>query len=197
MSQYERDRTSEAAEYLLDRGLTPETINTFRLGVAANPAPEHRANIGKLSIPYLSAGGHPVSVRFRCIEEHDHRANGHGKYATVSGDPGRLFNVRAIPTAQYEIHLAEGEFDTIMLEQAGLPAVGIPGANNIKPHFYRLLAGFRRVWVWADPDDAGGEMARTITKRLKRAKTVPLKAGDVTETYLAHGAGGLHELINS
>src|SRR5690606_23570625 len=126
-------------------------------GVVADPVPGHSRFEGWISIPYLRHDGQPLSIRFRCIEDHDHREHGHGKYMSMPGEPARVFNTGAILRATDAIHVTEGEFDAMILESLGLPAIAIPGASGWKPHHPRMLHGFRRVWVWGDPDDPGAD----------------------------------------
>ena len=95
-----------------------------------------------------------------------------------------MFNVRALHQARDEIHVCEGEFDAMILTSLGLHAVAVPGANAWQPHYRRMLAGFSRVWVWGDPDDAGAEFTNRICRALRSAKGVRLRHGDVTDTYL-------------
>jgi DNA primase len=134
-------------------------------------------------------------MRFRCIEAHEHREHGHGKYMSIAGEPARVYNVRAIHQAGDDIHVCEGEFDAQVLTVVGLPAVAIPGANGWRNHHRRMLAGFSRVWVWGDPDDAGAAFTTKVCRSLRTGKGVRLRAGDVTDTYLAGGAQALHALI--
>ena len=58
-----------------------------------------------------------------------------------------------------------------------------------------MLAGFSRVWVWGDPDDAGAEFTARVCRALRSAKGVRLRHGDVTDTYLAGGTDALLALI--
>lgn len=194
---YQKARTSEAALYLMDRGLEPEVMDTFRVGSVVDPLPGHGRYRGRLSIPYLGLDGKALTIRFRCFEDHDHREKGHGKYESVIGDIPRIYNVGAIARAEDTIHVTEGEFDAMILEQCGLPAIAIPGAKMYRPHHRRLLAGFSRVWIWSDPDDAGAELLNKISAGLRQAKGVRLREGDVTETYLAGGESAIHELIET
>lgn len=197
VSGYQKAVTADVARYLHDRGITQETARTYRLGVVADPFPGHARFRDFLSIPYLGHDGRVLQVRFRCLQEHNHRDLGHGKYMTVADDPARIFNVGAIHRAADTIHVAEGELDALVLNQAGLPAVAVPGANNWKKHHRKMLAGFSRVFVWGDPDDAGAEMVNKITRSLRQAKGVRLREGDVTDTFLAHGADHLRELVSA
>jgi DNA primase len=105
---------------------------------------------------------------------------------SIPDDPTRVFNIGAIHRAGDEIHVTEGEFDAIILNAIGLPAVAIPGANGWRAHHRRMLAGFSRVWVWGDPDDAGAQFTQKVTRSLKQAKGVRLSA-DINDTYIANG----------
>lgn len=188
---YEGQLTQAAASYLHARGVgRPEAVIN-RLGVVADPHPGHSKYRGMLAVPYLDRYGKPLSIRFRCIEDHDHRALLHGKYNTVKDEPARMFNIRAIFQAGDELHVTEGEFDAVILNKIGLPAVALPGANNFKPRHRRMLAGFSRIWVWGDPDDAGAEFTNKICRSLRQAKGLRLRDGDVTDTYMKGGEQAL------
>jgi DNA primase len=176
------------------RGIGRDEALAFRLGIVADPAPGHEKYRGMLAIPYLGRDGQPLTVRFRCLSEHNHRDYFHGKYNTIKDDIPRMFNVGAVHQAGEEIHVTEGELDAIILNKIGLPAVAIPGANMWFGRHRRMLAGFNRVWTWADPDDAGAELTGKITRQLRSAKAVRLRA-DVTDTYMEHGAEHLLSLV--
>jgi len=186
---YQGAVTAPVAKYLHARGIGREEARTSRLGVVADPFPGHNMYRGMLAIPYLDRNGNPLTIRFRCLTEgctHDF----HGKYNTVKGDYPRMYGIGSIFEAQDEIHVTEGELDSIILCKLGLPAVAVPGAEMWFGRHRRMLAGFNRVWVWADPDDAGAELANKITRQLRSAKGVRLKA-DVTDTYIAGGADAI------
>lgn len=192
---YQSTLTRDAAKYLLARGITEDAANTFRLGVVLEPFPGHSKFQGFMSIPYLGHDGRVLTIRFRCIHSHEHREHGHGKYMSIPEDRPRMFNVRAIPQAEDEIHVTEGEFDAITLNMIGLPAVAIPGAQGWQRHHKYALEGFQRVWVWGDPDDAGAKFANAVTRALPRAKSVRLPGGDVNEIYNKGGRHAVLELI--
>lgn len=149
-----------------------------------------------LSIPYLDRNGQPLTVRFRCLEEHNHRDHGHGKYNTLPEDPPRLYGVDSIHAAGDEIHLTEGELDRAVLLKVGWDAVAAPGSEMWFGRHRRMLAGFSRVWVWGDPDDAGAKFAAKVCRSLRSAKALRLRDGDVTETYKAGGAQALYDLLD-
>lgn len=186
-----------AGRLLHARGIDRDTASRFRVGLVGDDAfPGHERHRGKLAIPYLDRKGQPLSMRFRCIAQHDCRDHGHGKYMGLVDEPTRMFNVRAVHEADDEIHVTEGEFDAMVLNRIGLPAVAVPGVQNWKSHHRRMLAGFSRVWVWGDPDDAGADFNRRLAQSLRQAKAVRLRAGDVTDTFKAGGASALLSLID-
>jgi DNA primase len=187
--KYEAGMTVEAARYLLDRGLTQETVRTRRLGVVVDPMPGHEAARGYIAIPF-TLKGQIVAIRFRNLGQEG------PKYLQPSGSRIGVYNVDAIHQAAHVLHITEGEFDAMILNQVGLPAIGFPGASTWRGHHGRMLAGFNRLWVWGDPDGAGAEFVQKVTNRLPRsAKGVKLSIGDVTETYLAGGAKFLYSLV--
>ncbi|MFI5861790.1 topoisomerase [Streptomyces sp. NPDC051546] len=193
---YQAALTADAARYLLGRGIGREQAATYRLGVVGDhPFPGHEKYRGMLAIPYLDRSNAPLAVRFRCLQEHDHRAFGHGKYNTIKDDPPRMYGVGSVHKADSVIEVTEGELDRIILEKLGLHAVAIPGASIWQGRHRRMLAGFNRVRVWGDPDDAGAEFTARICRALRSAKGMRLSAGDVTDTYVQQGAEALLSLI--
>lgn len=187
-------RSDEAVRFLVNRGLDRVAVSTNRLGVVPEDClPEHRRFIGWLAIPYLGLDGRPVQVRFRCLQNHEHV--GHGKYMTLEGDPARVYNVSSIVTADYDIHVTEGEIDALVLSMLGYPAVAIPGASGFQSHHRRMLAGFGRVFVWGDPDEAGAQFASRITRMMSQAISVRLSNGDINDTLLAEGEAAIHAAL--
>lgn len=57
-----------------------------------------------------------------------------GEYPKMRDDPGakfHLYNPLSLGPGEPEVWFAEGEFDTLCLVEAGLPAIGIHGIQNI------------------------------------------------------------------
>lgn len=194
VKSYEAGMTVEAAQYLLGRGLTQETVVTARLGVVGEDAPPaHQRYIGWLAIPYVVKGD-VVQVRFR---RPDWITAEGPKYGQPSGERLRLYGVDQIHEADDILHVTEGEFDSLILRQCGLNAVAFPGANSFQSHHGRVLAGFNRIWVWGDPDQAGAEFVQKITNRLPRsARGVRIRGGDVSDVYLHEGAAAIYNLVH-
>ena len=154
---------------------------------------------GMLAIPYLRRAGDGewsvVSMRFRCLEDHEH--HGHGKYNTEAGDKPRLYNTLALMRTDDVMHVCEGEFDAIMAQACGLPAVGLPGVQSWRPHFRDPFLGYERVNILADGDDPGRMFARNLGQQLPNARIIPMPDGmDVTSFVNAFGPDALKEKIS-
>ena len=193
---------SPGEEYLGKRGLVwpsiKDKMSRFTLGYVKDPLPGHEMFKGFLAIPYLRwSHDHPwavVSIRFRCIDDHDHK--GHGKYMTVAGDRPRLFNTLALLRDSPQIAVTEGEVDAITAQVCGVPAVGVPGAQAWQPHFKEPFLGYQSVYVLADGDEAGMVFANTVAASLPNAKIIPMPPGeDVNSLVASKGKEALLERI--
>lgn len=143
----------QAADFLSARLLDREAATGSLLGVVFDPLPGHERFAGRLSIPYVTPAG-VVAIRFRCLQDHDCRVEGHGKYDSPAGIPTRLYNVAALHTKGSRVGCAEGELDSLVATHVvGLPSVGVPGIKNWKPHFSRCFADYEEVLVFADSDE--------------------------------------------
>jgi DNA primase len=122
--------------------------------------------------------------------EHDCKAEKCPKYTNPQGQELSIYNVLALDSDSETLHITEGELDAIVLQTiiAG-PVVAIPGASTWKKHFPFHLAGFTRVLVWADGDDAGSKMAQRIAEHCPQSEVFPMPPGeDVNSMFLREGA---------
>jgi DNA primase len=182
-------RGSPADEYLTTkRGLSADSKTYFRLGFVADPLPGHEKYRGCLAIPYVTRAG-IVSMRFRRV------GDGVGpKYLSEPGEESRLYHPEGFFRHERFICLCEGELDTITAVQAGLPAVGVPGAQSWAKFFYRAFDGYDAVFILADQDDkgAGMEFADKAAGQIKSARIIPMahqgQGYDVNSLVIAHGA---------
>ncbi|QFG12559.1 DNA primase [Mycobacterium phage Toaka] len=182
---------SPAEEYLASRGVEAPQ---FGLGFVAEPLPGHEMYRGMLAIPYLRWSPWRewscASIRFR-------RLHGEGpKYLTVANDKPRLFNTHALTRYSRDMAITEGEIDAITAEIAGVPTVGLPGAQSWKPYFRELFLGYRNVNILADGDEPGLEFARQVAKTLPNARIIPMPDGeDVNSLVHKQGKQALLERI--
>lgn len=184
---------SPAAEYLASRGIPVAT--PFGLGFVAETLPGHEMYRGCLAIPYMRwsqwRGWSVATIRFRRLDD------GKPKYMTMPGDKPRLYNTPALTRYSKDIAITEGEIDAITAELAGVPTVGVPGAQMWKPHFRELFLGYRNVNILADGDEAGMEFAKSVAKTLPNARIIPMPPdSDVNDLVLREGKEALLSRIN-
>lgn len=187
-AQYERD-LYRAAHYLAGRGLTEATARSFRLGVVVDPLPGDEHFTGRLSIPYLTRSG-VVAVRYRCLAQHDCNAVDCAKYLGYEGASTHLFNVSAFFQEGDTVIVTEGEMDAVILTQCSLPAVGVPGSHNWKPHYSRIFEDYAHILVFADGDDAGKKFGKKVASAVPGARVIAMPDGmDVNDVYLHEDYG--------
>lgn len=184
---------TDLLDYLIDaRGLHPETISQFQLGAVVNPDGLDDQALGKIAIPYLTRNG-VIALRFR------RGPDGEGpKYWQPPKSNISMFNVNELVKHQRWIVVCEGEIDCITAVQAGIPAVGIPGASAWKAHYRTLFEGYERVIILADNDDkgAGEEFAKKVAEEVPAPAIIKLPEGeDVNSFYVKHGAKELRALL--
>jgi DNA primase len=180
----------KAAGYLATRGLSVDEAKRFHLGVVENPLPGHEGYKGKLVIPYITPSG-VVDLRFRSINGED------PKYIGLPGAKTTMFNAQAVLNAQQYICVTEGEIDAITVSvKTSHPAVGIPGANNWKPYYTKILDDFDTVIVLADGDNPGLEFGKKVSRELGNVNIVQMPEGhDVNSIVLQEGVQFLDEKI--
>ena len=67
--------------------------------------------------------------------------------------------------------ICEGETDCWTLWNAGYPALGLPGASNVKCLQLAHVAGFERLIIVSEPDAAGAKFPAVIADhRPRRAR---------------------------
>lgn len=186
------DRYHEALDektlsYLAARGIDQDAAAGYRLGLVTDPDPAHQQYEGRLSIPFITPTG-VVYMRFRCLEDHHCGDHDHGKYQGVSGETTHLYNVISLHIAEGTVAVTEGELDALISSEAGMPAVGVPGATNWKPFYYRLFDDYDRVIIVGDGDKAGREFVASLARNLPNSIRRPMPEGyDVNSYVLEHG----------
>ena len=178
----------EIVPYLQSRGITEQTATMFRLGFVREPEMGHEPYVGKLAIPYLTPTG-VIDIRFRSLN-----SDGGPKYMSRPGATTHIYNINALGNDSDVLAICEGELDTVVATQAGFSAVGLPGANNWKSFYNRVLADWSKVVLLCDGDNAGREMAKHLSRELDNVFPVFMPEGqDVNDVYLAEGADGLRK----
>lgn len=159
-----------------------------------DPAPGHEHAVGCLAIPYRTPTG-VVGIKFRRVDE------GTPKYIWPTGQKVGLFNVVDLHQRSSVIAICEGELDTLVMSAlVGVPAVGIAGVSQWKPHFPKMFEGFERIVIFADNDlkengsNPGMELAKRIKEDLDKAVVISLPDNrDVNAVYGEIGKDWLYE----
>lgn len=181
--------------YLEDRGIETSQREAFLLGLVSEPEPVHQDYEGRLSLPFITPTG-VVSIRYRCIENHDCKEAGHPKYLQGKGEGDHLYNVPAFRERHPAVAICEGEIDTITVDTHVLPAVGVPGATKWQKHWTRLLEGYERVFAVGDGDQAGRDFTARLVEMLPNAKAVVFPDGlDANAFFLQEGAEALEQFV--
>ena len=182
--------------YLMEeRRFSMATIDRFLLGAVVNPAVLDEDARGMLAIPYLTPNG-PVALRFR---RPPHKDTG-PKYWQNPGTDLTIFNTPAFFDSEETIAITEGEMDCMTLIEAGIPAVGIPGASAWKSHYELLFEGYAEVLICADNDDtgAGRKFAGKVAQKVPGPNVVLLPEGhDVNSYYAEFGREALREFLGA
>lgn len=179
---------ADIAPYLTARGITGRMAQRAMLGYVREPAIGHEGYVGRLSIPYVTAGG-VRTIRFRRLDEGDTP-----KYLSLPGQRPYLYNAGSLLTGGPVACVAEGELDALVLaEVLGLPAVGIPGSTIWQPWWGNCFNGYERVLVFCDGDSPGRDLGKRLATEVPAAVVLHMPDGmDVTDVLLSEGAEGIH-----
>ena len=192
----------EAEGWLEERGIDLDHARYEGLGVVRDQPSIHDGYRGRLAIPYITEYG-VVAMSFRCLRDHkckeaqigesDGKAIYCSKYKKIKGQETHLYGVRSFDEASDWIAITEGELDSLVLRQIGIPAIAIPGAENWKDHWSNVLEDMSRIYVFADADTAGKKMFDRVRDKVSLPVIrVKLPEGeDVNSTYVKYGAESL------
>lgn len=182
----------DAGAWLERRGISLEFAASVGLGVVKDPLPGHESARGYLAIPYLTDAG-PVNFNMRCIQDHNCKEiSYHSKYWRAKGSGVNLYGVQSAAQAADWIVVTEGEIDALTWQQIGVPAIGIPGAENWKEHWSNVFEDFSRVYLAEDGDGAGKDLWNAMTEHIDQSNTLVVRmkmpdGEDSNSMYLKSG----------
>ena len=195
--------TPALMKYLLDRGLSHETIQKARLGyfnsLDAVPTeadfsvglayPPHNWVLGEhIIIPYIR-DGYVITVRGRNMTGNEAK-----KYMSLAHSNPGLYHTGP-ENFENPVYVGEGEFDALMLRQYGYQSVGSPGASY--PMRDELLQ-YGRIYACFDGDAAGLQAVTKFKKELPEFYHVSLPDGmDVTDYINNFEADSFQSLVNN
>jgi len=90
-----------------------------------------------------------------------------------------------------QVVLVEGETDCWALWLAGIPALGVPGANTWRPEWVRHLQGVSTIYVWHEPDAGGDTLAAKVIMDFPNVRVIETlgKAKDASALFLLDRPG--------
>ena len=177
--------------YLAERGLKPETIETFGLGYCKAGFQK-----GRIAIRLHDALGNPLGYAGRWAEAEP--PEGTPRYLLPKGFPKEqvLFNANRVAPVSDEIVLVESYWSVFRLYELGVDAVSSMG-RSLSPHHVEILIGLgvERVTVLFDGDAAGREGTAAAVEAL--VKSFYVRTPDVPDGFKPHKADEalLHELL--
>lgn len=181
----------ECINYIETRGINKETIDYFKLKTYNN----------RIAFPYFkyeSVVGYKLRVPSKDA--------GKPKMTSITGSKPYLFNAQNIDLKSNEIVVCEGEFDCMIIHQAGFKNVVSVGAGaNSLPTLLEqagdFLKQFESIILVSDNDDAGQNMDKAMVdyfgEKVKLIDKKLYKLNDINEEYYKYGAEKVNEIIDS
>ena len=170
----------EMRQYLNGRGIPDFIIDRELLGW----------NGSRITIPVFGRDGEVLFFRFAKSPAY---TSDSPKMLSEVGSGVELYGWETLARKPYRIVICEGEFDRLVLEANGIPAVtSTAGANVFLQDWAPYFEPIRRIYICFDRDKAGARGAETVKAVLPRAKIVTLPAevgekGDVTDYFVRLG----------
>jgi DNA primase len=153
--------------YLAERGIAPELVERFGLGVC-----DYGSMTGRLCIPIENAEGKLVAYAGRCVGDTADLPEGEEKYRLPKGfhKSLELFNLHRVKNCRH-LYLVEGYFDAIRLHGLRVPTVALMGSTLSEAQVALLrehCPALRYVSVMLDGDEAGRNASEVVASRLAK-----------------------------
>ncbi len=164
-------------EYLNKRGIPDGIISRYRLGW----------NGQRITIPITNRDGVVSSFKLAKDPEDTSPAP---KMLTLPGASAEIYGWERVIAKTCPLVICEGEFDRLVLEARGFPAVTSTGGCGVfRKEWAKEFAEIPGVYVCFDNDEPGREGAIRVGQLIPHAKLVRLPnevglAGDVTDFFV-------------
>jgi hypothetical protein len=168
---------AEIRRYLNGRGIPDRIIKAKQLGW----------NGERITIPVFAGNGEVSQFRYA---KSPTSPAGTPKVLTEAGGGAELYGWDTLAKNPYRVVICEGEFDRLVLEARGFPAVtSTAGANTFLDEWLPYFEAVKHIYICFDRDAAGEAAARKLQARLPRAKIVRLPdkvgpKGDITDYFV-------------
>jgi len=163
-------------QYLNNRGIPDSIVDSHVLGW----------NGWRITIPIYDRDGEVVY--FKYAKSPDDKSDA-PKMILSAGAKAELYGWESILKESSSIVICEGEFDRLVLEALGFPAVtSTGGAGTFRPEWAAEFESIKDVYICFDNDEAGLRGALRVGSMIPHAKIVTLPqqvgdGGDVTDFF--------------
>ena len=164
--------------YLNKRCLPDEIINKFKIGWTGRA----------IAIPIYGKDSEYAFFKFRKDPAWDDSES--PKYWYRKGASAELYGWENITNPKPILIICEGEFDRLVLEAKGIPAVtSTGGAGTFKDEWISSLKEISNLYVCFDQDDAGMYHAQRLIEKLPHARYISLSSlpegkKDITDFFV-------------
>lgn len=195
---YHESLSVEVIDYLKGRGLTEETIKTYRIGFCNGQAKYNSAQEILLNAGLIYESGrnyfedyitfpHLLYGRVVYISGRGYPEKKHKKLEAEKVPLTYLYNEQVL--SQKEVILAEGEIDTLTLLQHGFNACGVLGSNSFKDEWVDKFKNCETVYLSFDADESGEKGNLRIARLLGlKARLVFLPEGEDVNDFFKHAS---------
>jgi len=174
-------QSTKAKQYLNSRGINLASMSYFSMG--------YSENMNMVTTPVHSPDGIAIGIVGRSIEGKTF------KNSTSLPKSKTLFNIHRAKKIGEQVIVCESNFDAIRIHQAGFPNVVATLGGFLSNEQHSLLnRHFNKIIIMTDADEAGRELGRSISNKL-RNKDISWASYGYKEIYpnKAKDAGDLTE----
>lgn len=130
-----------------------------------------------VKIPYYDENH--IETAVRCRYDPKVKTN-KGRFSWEKNSEIGLYGLNGLEDCEDEfIVLVEGESDAMTLWFHGVPAVGVPGANNFKKNYAEKLKKFKKIYVHQEPDNGGENFVRNACKVFPLEKLLIVSSNEI------------------
>lgn len=176
-AEYRAALPDRIREYLHSRGLSDEVIAAYDLGWDGR----------RIAIPITNRDGKIVS--FKLAKDPEDQTDSPKMLAPL-GSRLELYGWEEVFREPVFLVICEGEFDRLVLQSHGIPAVtSTGGAGTFRREWAKDFEAIRQVYLCFDRDEAGRQGALKVGRLIPHACIVDLpeevgEGGDVTDFFV-------------
>jgi DNA primase len=146
--------SDKALAYFKSRGIEMQSVIDFSLG--------YSVNMDMVTVPVHSPDGTAIGIVGRSVEGKSF------KNSTNLPKSKTLFNIHRAKRIGSHVIVVESSFDAIRVHQAGFPNVVATLGGFLSTEQHNLLnRHFNKITIMTDADQAGRELGKSITNKLK------------------------------